>query len=347
MNPTDPIDFDSLLDERAAEWLFERDEGFAPGRAQAFIQWRDQDPRHAEALLRVERTLALLEELPEVRAPLQARIAVLKHDAATTSDSTGTFGRFPRLVWIAGLAAALAFGFVTWRSFAPRQPVAEHFATDSAAQRSTLLPDGSVLNLNTGSDVVVQYTARERRILLNHGEAHFQVAHDAARPFTVTAGGVSVRAVGTAFNVRLAGKGVDVLVVEGKIELGQSGISPVKPFGEAAPLLVAGERVQLTSFDQVEAPRIEKVDSEEIHALLNWQNPLTNFADVPLREVVVRFNRRNATQLILADADLGDRKIGGMIALDQVDAFVRLLEQDGDIVADRTSTAGIALRHAR
>jgi transmembrane sensor len=347
MNTPDPIEIDSLLDERAAEWLFEREEGFAPGRAEAFAKWRVQDSRHAEAVVRVERTLALLDELPEVRAPLEARVAGLKRQATMEPDSHGKHRNFPRLAWAVGLAAAVALGFATWQASAPRAPAGEHYATDSAAQRSMLLPDGSLLDLNTGTDVVVQFTAKERRILLSQGEAHFKVAHDTLRPFTVTAGGVSVRAVGTAFNVRLAGKGVDVFVVEGKVELGQSEAPATRPFGESASMLMAGERVQLANFNQAAGPRIERVDAQGIHALLNWQNPLTSFAGVPLRDVVDRFNRRNATQLILADADLGDRRIGGLIALDQVDAFVRLLEQDGDIVADRTDAAGIALRRAR
>jgi len=74
---------------------------------------------------------------------------------------------------------------------------------------------------------------------------------------------------------------------------------------------------------------------------------LTDFVDVPLRDVVARFNRRNETQLIVENADLGDRKIGGLIDLNQVDAFARLLEQDGDIVAERRSGREIVLRRAR
>jgi transmembrane sensor len=81
-----------------------------------------------------------------------------------------------------------------------------------------------------------------------------------------------------------------------------------------------------------------------MQAMLTWQNPLTSFTEVPLREVVVRFNRRNATQLVLEDADLGERKIGGTLALDQVDAFLRLLEQDGDIVVARRRDGQIGLR---
>ncbi len=347
MNPSDPIEIDSFLDEKAAEWLFEREEGFTPERAKAFTVWCSENSRHAEAVARVQRTLAILDEMPAVRAPLEARVGQVPPATGPIPTASNSPRWLARAVWTAGIAAALAVGFATWRSFSIRETPALHYSTDAAAQRSMLLPDGSVLDLNVHTDVEVQFTARERRILLNSGEAHFQVAHDSARPFTVAAGGVSVRAVGTAFNVRRAGKGIDVLVVEGKVEFSQGAAPAGKPFGEAAPLLIAGDRVQLAQIEQPIAPRIVKVDVAEIQSLLTWQNPLTNFADVPLRDVVARFNRRNTTQLILADADLGDRRIGGMIALDRVDAFVRLLEQDGDIVADRGSGAGIVLRHAR
>lgn len=347
MNPSDPIEIDSLLDEKAAEWLFEREESFTPERAEAFTVWRNENPRHAEAVARVQRTLAILDEMPAVRAPLEARVGQVQQTAASMPTSQNSPRWFKRVAWVGGLAAALAFGFVTWRSYSIPETPAVHYATGADAQRSMFLPDGSIVDLNVHTDIEVQFTDMERRIFLNRGEAHFQVAHDTSRPFTVTVGGVSVRAVGTAFNVRRAGRGIDVLVVEGKVEFSQKDIPTQKPFGDAAPLLIAGDRVQLAQIEQPITPRIEKVDVAEIPSLLTWQNPLTNFADVPLRDVIARFNRRNTTQLILADADLGDRRIGGLIALDQVDAFVRLLEQDGDIVADRTNAAGIALRHAR
>ena len=69
--------------------------------------------------------------------------------------------------------------------------------------------------------------------------------------------------------------------------------------------------------------------------------------DVPLREIVVQFNRRNTVQLVLEDAALGERNVGGVIALDQVEAFVRLLVQDGDIVAEPRAANEILLRRAR
>ena len=112
------------------------------------------------------------------------------------------------------------------------------------------------------------------------------------------------------------------------------------------PLLKAGERT-LISPDLDRAPRVEVVAPAAVHALLAWQDRMTSFTDVPLREMVARINRCNSVQLVLRDPELGDRKIGGVIALNQVESFVHFLEQDGDIVAERHDDGEIILRRAR
>ncbi|PTY05693.1 hypothetical protein DB347_15110 [Opitutaceae bacterium EW11] len=343
MSANEAIPDENELDGAAAEWLFEREAGFTPERKREFAAWCASDPRHAEAVTRIERTLELLNDLPTVRAPLEERLG----GAAGKTDSAANrpLLRFP----VIGLAAAavLALAFVSWWSLRSSGHPEEHYTADATAQRTLALSDGSVLDLNTGSEVKVKFTASERRITLQKGEAHFQVSHNPNRPFIVTAGDVSVRAVGTAFDVRLAKEAVKVVVVEGKVQLSRALSNAAPSARETPPLLRSGEVAQIVLNAVAAAPKIEQIDAGSISALLTWQNPMTSFTDVPLRDVIARFNRRNVTQLLLEDADLGERKIGGMIALDQVEAFVRLLEQDGDVVADRTQAGRIALRRAR
>jgi transmembrane sensor len=334
MNTADDFRPDEAFDDAATAWLCERDEGFTPGRAQEFAAWRDQDPRHAAAVARVERALALIAEMPAVRVPLEARFGPVED-----SERTARRGRmllFPRAAWLSA-AAAIALGAVAWWNVSERS-AGERYAAEPAAQRRVALRDGSVVDLNAASDVRVDFSARERRIKLHAGEAHFQVAADTARPFVVTAGDVSVRAVGTAFNVRLVDGSVEVIVLEGKVEVVRAG---------ARSQLAAGDRTQVSRGAAAPVLKVEPAAPEAIRAALAWQDPMTTFNDVPLREVVARFNQRNATQLVLEDAPLGERKIGGVIALDQVEAFVRLLEQDGDVAARRNDAGVIALRRVR
>jgi transmembrane sensor len=334
--------YDDAIETAAAEWLVERDSGFAPGRAAQFAAWRAADARHEAAVLRTERALDLIGEIPAIRAPLEARLA------EETKIIRPAFFRTP--VWAAGLAAALTLAAVAWWLVPSRNAAAttQRYATAATRQQQVALVDGSVVNLNVGTDVQVALTPSARRVTLTAGEAHFAVAHDTARPFIVTAGGVSVRAVGTAFSVRLGEHGVEVLVTEGKVEVTREATDSASATARSAghPQLVAGERTLIARDTAPAAAPVERVSVDALQAAVRWHSQVMTFTNLPLRDAVTLFNRRNTQQLILADAALGERKIGGTFAADQVEAFVRLLAQDGDITVERRAATEIVLRRA-
>jgi len=112
------------------------------------------------------------------------------------------------------------------------------------------------------------------------------------------------------------------------------------------PTLVAGERTVILRADPAAVAGIERVSADALRQAVQWHSKVMTFSDLPLREAVELFNRRNETQLVLADAELGERKIGGTFAADQVEAFVRLLEKDGDVVSQPRGPREIALRRA-
>ncbi len=347
MKGTDSQDLEADFEEEATIWILEREEGFAPGRAEAFAEWCNGSPLHSAAVARVEGTLAILNDMPAVRASLETRLGrgMGKQSGRSRVASVRRFTSWP---WAAGLAAALVLGAMGWWITRPQAPVSQSFAATGTEPRRVPLADGSVVDLNLNSRLRVRFSEGERRVALDAGEAHFQVAHNATRPFIVTAHGVSVRAVGTAFNVRLTGGSVEVIVAEGKVEIDRLVASTPLPNQTVPiiPLLLAGEKTQVTP-NTDSAPRVEAVAPEVVHSLLSWQNRMTSFADVPLQEMVTRINRCNVLQLVLGDPQLGERKVGGVIKLNQVNAFVQLLEQDGDIIADRSSDGVIVLRRAR
>ena len=348
MNPQHPnsASANDTIETAAAEWLCEREEGFVPGRAQAFAAWRAADPRHEAAVAETERAMELLGEMPAVRAPLEARIAEGTRPVAPVVR----WGGFRPPVWAAGLAAAFVLAAGVWWLAPERSNGPQRYVTAAARQQQIALKDGSVVNLNVSSEVSVRLTPNERRVTLASGEAHFAVAHDTARPFIVTAAGVSVRAVGTAFSVRVGDAGVEVLVTEGKVELTRDAISTeaatAAPAAATASRLVAGQRALIAREVSVANAPIERVPAEILSAAVRWHSQVMTFSDLPLREAVVLFNRRNETQLVLADEKLGAQKIGGTFAADQVEAFVRLLEKDGDVVVERRGARVIALRRA-
>jgi transmembrane sensor len=336
---------DDAIDTAAAAWLCERDEGFAPGRAQEFAAWLASDPRHEEAIVRTENAMALLAELPAVRESLNARLA----EPTAIAAHRFPWGEFRPPAWAAGLAAAVALAAGLWWFGSGRSRDSHRYVTAAGRQDEVTLSDGSVLDLNVSSEVNVRLTPSERHIVLAAGEANFAVAHNAARPFTVTAAGITVRAVGTAFSVRVSDADVEVLVAEGKVQITRETAAPSGAASPASPqpTLVAGERA-LIARQVAAAPgmKIERLSAGALQAAVQWHSQIVTFSDLPLREVVALFNRRNETQLVLTDAVLGARKIGGTFAADQVEAFVRLLVEDGEVVAERRGSREIVLHRA-
>ena len=244
---------------------------------------------------------------------------------------------------------------------ATRHPGVASLAFEAAAYRQETLSDGSVLDLNRGAHVVVQFTAAERRVLLVQGEAQFAVAKNPARPFVVRAGGVEVRAVGTAFNVKLAGPNLEVLVTEGTVHVSQQTVvAPATSMATgasagsaptAAPVvlaaLTAGQWTVIPVAAVIAPPVVVQTSDPEIARLLDWQPRLLDFESTPLAEVVETFNRRNPQRLVIGDEELRALTIVASIRSDNVEGFVRLLEGTMGVRAERTQAGEIVLRRAR
>ena len=113
------------------------------------------------------------------------------------------------------------------------------YETRIGEQNTITLVDGSVIQLNTDSQIQVNYLGNQRNIVLTAGEAHFDVAKDPQRPFVVSAGEGMVRAVGTAFSVRLDQQAVKVIVTEGKVALASSASQPTETMQPTQTLQLA------------------------------------------------------------------------------------------------------------
>lgn len=338
---------DEAIEATAAAWLAQRDDGLSDAEAQEFARWRAADPRHEAAVRRLEATWSMLQSLRDFRPE-----SVRHPDRDLLARPPRRRARLlPRLaIATTALAAAVALGFGVRLLDRARDrsdpPIA--YTTTAGGFLRVALADGSTMELNSASEAHVEFTAVERRVRLLSGESGFTVAKDPARPFVVVAGRVSVRAVGTAFNVRLTDGAVDVLVTEGTVNVAPS--PPPGPVaGDAEELrrdpttLIAGQRA-VVSTSAAAAVTVETVAAEELREAVAWQGPRLVFVDTPLADVVEQFNRRNQVQLEVADAALGALPIGGSFRAENVEAFVRLITADNEIVAQRIGADRIVLR---
>lgn len=348
MSPSEPTpDATDPVAQAAAEWILRLDRGLTATEQDEFSQWLAADPRHRATWAEQRWSWDELDRLAGLQVSVHA-----KPDPDLLAPATASFHRW---LWPALAAAAvLTVGlFFVYRPASPARGdwnSAAHpssFAAQSLAlieQRE--LPDGTLIELNRGAVVTVHYTENERRVRLERGEAHFKVAKDPARPFFVEAGGVTVRAVGTAFNVRLDPASVEVLVTEGTV-----GVERLAPKGSAQSeanqlRLTANERTVISLAPTAPAPQVSPVPPAEIEARLAWQPRLLDFTNTPLPEIVAEFNRRNPVRLVLGDEELSQVRLSATFRSDNVEGFVRLMESDFGM---RPTWRGdeIVLAHAR
>jgi transmembrane sensor len=193
------------------------------------------------------------------------------------------------------------------------------------------LPDGSTVELNAGAEITVEFTAEKRGVRLVRGEAHFAVTKNAGWPFVVSAGGIDVKAVGTAFAVRFDSKQIDVVVTEGRVAVQSPSAPPEARHASDSAIepiyLDGGARVALSAdLPSLRMARVEPLSSAEVARALAWRSKRIEFTDTRLAEAVALFNRQNKVQIAIANRADETRCINGVFWADDPAGFARLLE---------------------
>ena len=328
--PTDHREVEQI----AADWLARRDgDAWTDADAAALQHWLQADIAHRVAFLRLQAAWhesARLKALgagwrgdgPPPRGNLHAPPALRLRTPRPAA--------LPRQGWATRVAVSLAVavcvlgGGIGWRTY-HRVDAASHRTAPGQVQ-TLPLADGSRVTLASDSHIDVRLSRGMRRIVLARGEAIFEVAKDAGRPFVVDAGERQVIAVGTRFSVREDGDALRVVVTEGTVRL-ESANGTTQP----SALLPAGS-VALADAGGVLVRSVALADAQR---LLDWRDGLLAFHDTPLAEAVAEFNRYNARKLEIADGAAGALRIGGSFRWDNQDAFVRLLEAGFPVRAER------------
>lgn len=319
-------DFESSsIEETAADWFVRRRDGLPPEAEREYQAWVDADPRHAAAMAEFHATWEVVSFPASAKRDREAARVLDRWAAARR--------RRPYVIAVAGLAAAAALVFAFLPLGAPSRAVLPAVAVAVRPNLETL-PDGSTVELNAGAEIAVNFTPERRSVRLVHGEAFFSVTKDATRPFVVSARGVEVRAVGTAFAVRFDTEEVGVLVTEGRVAV--EPVAPTAPNGSgtgelpppAQPIyLDAGRRVALSVDHSNEAPlAVKPLSAEEVGVALAWRGKRVEFSRMPLSDVAALFNSRNRVQLSISDGATASIPISGIFWSDDPEGFVRLLE---------------------
>jgi transmembrane sensor len=196
------------------------------------------------------------------------------------------------------------------------------YSTRVGEQRLVVLRDGSRVRLNTDSKLQVRFGLQERRVILAKGEAFFEAAHDPTKPFIVEADGARVRAIGTKFDVRRQAGGVQVTLVEGRVQVGRS-----KTPNEAT--LLPNQQLTVTPQRVTAATPIDGLQAA------SWTTGRLVFRDVPLSAAIEEVNRYTNRKIVLeAPAEMAGRPISGSFDPGDSKAFVLAATTFFDLKAD-------------
>lgn len=342
--PPAPAHVRRPVDQAAAQWVMRRRTGLDAAGEAEFAAWQAADPAHVESL---QRMTALADAFQRARSSGAGDAIVTELRIRERRRR-----RRRRIVAGAGLAAVLVWAAGWWGPAARPEPSAVLTNAARSAELMRRLPDGSIVELNVGARIAVRFESDRRLVELTEGEALFRVEKDAARPFVVRAAGVEVRAVGTAFNVKLAGRVVEVLVTEGKVgvdDAAQGHSLLLAPPGEAAAVLVAGQGVTVQPAPAGDAPRpvrVAAVAPAEMKERLAWRIPRLEFDGVELARAVEQLNRVNRVQVSIEGAGLGRLRVSGTFFPDDPRTFARLAAASLGLEAQPRGEGEIVLREA-
>jgi transmembrane sensor len=344
----------SEISDAAAEWLIQLEGRTSPDIWDSFQAWMDEDPRHRAAFVRLRVAWNRVDLLKNVRpvdgsvdADLLARGRVspaamlsrglqpLRGAPRRPTDELAMPERRRVLAIAASIAAA---GLIAWVG-------AYHlgwktYETGVGGREQIELSDGSTVDLNTNTELTTRITGSRRDITLNRGEALFHVAHDPTRPFYVTAGGAVVRAVGTAFSVRIRDpEHVDVLVAEGRVAVGAPG---TEANFENPRLLASATKVSAGEAASVHrnAVSVRTLPANDVTRKLAWTAGYLDFQGETLDDAVQEFNRYNQRQITIADPSLRHVQVGGNFRATDPDSFVAAQHKVFGIRVQRGASTG-------
>lgn len=343
-----------LVEASAADWVAKIDRGLSRSEESRLSQWLEESPVHGEMLVKC----ASMWDLLDVLAPIAKLMPMetLHDDLAGSSapDSAAIVNARQRrkaryTTWAAAALVVFGIGVVVMNSLQHNvafpslvenpAPLAgksndsnlntladtsgQTYKTAVGEMSKVMLSDGSQLQLNTDSEVIVRFNETVRQLELLSGEVFFDVAKDPAKPFIVNVGADQVVAVGTAFNIdSRPGLETEVTVTEGKVKVNlnaENGASNVT--GENL-FLIPGQSVTITD----SKPQVK--DAQDTETLLAWREGMLIFQGESLEYAINEIDRYTSLRFTIVDKQLTKLPVGGFFKTGDTEQLLMILEQN-------------------
>jgi ferric-dicitrate binding protein FerR (iron transport regulator) len=124
------------------------------------------------------------------------------------------------------IAAAVVFliggGWIAYQLYEQNTSTALVSITSANTVKTETLPDGSVVHLNKNTSISYTGNFKSHREITLTGEAFFEVKHNEQAPFTVHVNDITVKDIGTAFNIKSKEQNTEVIVESGIVQVNKA-----------------------------------------------------------------------------------------------------------------------------
>lgn len=356
------VDFPDVatLKAEAAQWLIRLDseDKLSHDERSDLGEWLHRSPAHREELRRLAELWQNMNVLTELSVPLGQ--PVLQKSRSRYRPAQARI----RTAVAASAIVAVVLSLLTWQYMDRAVETNGVYATAIGEQQSTTLSDGSIVMLNTNTEIRVNYSDEYRDVHLLHGEAHFTVAENPNQKFRVFAGTGRIDAVGTAFSVYLKDDQVDVTVTEGRVALAALSLENEVISDQAGDVarvdklvtaekdlgtLKAGQVATIAS--QVEQPgeltevlsNVRELEKRDLSRRMSWTEGSLIISGQRLEDVVEEISRYTTVSIEFADPAVASMTVGGRFPVGETAMMFETLETNFGLQVTRVSASHVVV----
>ncbi|MGP0630121.1 FecR family protein [Nitrospina sp. 32_T5] len=307
----DPRDEPHSVSDEAIAWFTRLQSGDVTEETlRQFETWRASSPLHA---VEYDRISSIWNDLDGLKPGIDSKLAGKESPVPASMPFPVRTGRRAGFRGGTSLVILLVIllGGSLWLPDAWVRITSDHY-TNTGERRTLALADGSTVYLDTDSALSVEFSPQARRLVLDRGCALFVVAKDMERPFEVVADGGTVRALGTAFEVRRRSGRVVVTVLESRVQVVRD---------SSKTNLVSGQQVHYDS-----NAGLSDIDMVDRGKIASWRRGKLVFNNQTLAEVIEEVNRYRKGAILILDPKLRASRVSGIFDITDPELVLHALK---------------------
>jgi len=313
----------------------------------AFRDWLAENGENRQALDLLSTTWVVVDRYADSEPILKRRVKALEHLYYRGERRRSPSNRLRPSTGALAMMASVILIIAAWTAL----PATHVFGGRNVASldRPTLitLEDGSRVSLDARSRIRVLFTRDRRDVILEQGQARFQVAKDPHRPFAVDTGSRYVVATGTDFNIDRSAGAVTTTLIEGRVFVArQKGffkrLVSREPWEEEVPMRAGQQIMQIAGTDKL------VIAEGNIEAATSWISGKIVFDQTPLSEAAMRIGRYTPHEIKVGSKSIEQLRISGVFDTGDADTFIQAVTAlwPVDAIRERNGNIILVAQHA-